>query len=526
MRSGIRLCIVPLVSALLLVAPAIAQQIRFYPDFSNTSAPNASNNLKFNGVSALKPWQSQTVLRLTDGATGPEQSSTYFDLQQPMAQGFTTWFQFQVHNNVCCMPGDGFAFVIQNATGTNSSMGASGSGLTALGAAGGGLGYAGINNSLAVEFDILDDPWDPNSNHIAIQTCGGLPSLVNTPVHLPGSYTIGQDDNVTSCLLSSAINTNIETLGGTCNGSTCTDGAVHQVVIQYTPPAANQQLGLLEVWLDPTFYPGTHTPVQGAPTVLSVPYNIVYSPTNPTGLALGNGIGTFWVGFTASQPLVSQGTGAQQDIFAWTFTTHSPTQITQVIPNGGIEANYVFGAHQAAVNYPAGFMNDNNIKMTVLETPWNQQTFYNQRLLGTPFSNENCIIYLETGGDCVVYSVTCQNSQGIVACPEEPPPSPGIAICTKFYTSEPISANQADFLSADPIGSNNWCSIFQSISNNNDTVVSGKGTGFSDLVATFTPERQGPQCSDDGLLQKLTQKMKSTLAPPPGPDFCPPESQQ
>lgn len=522
MRSGIRLCVVSLVFALLLLAaPVFAQQITFFPSFSNVSSPNGNNHLQFNGNGTLATWQSQTVLRLTDSKPTAETSSTFFNIQQPLTQGFTTWFQFQIHNNVCCNPGEGFAFVIQNSNNTNTLMGASGLGVKALGAGGGGLGYAGINNSLAIEFDIYDDPWDPNSNHMAIQTCGGVASMFNTPVHLPGVYTIGQDNDVTSCLLSpSSINTAIPALGGTCNGSSCTYGAVHQVVVEYDPPAPNQQQGLLQIWLDPIFMPGTHTPIQGAPTVLSVPYNIVYSPTNQVGLNLTNAGGGAWVGFTGAQSANSETmSGATQDIFAWEFTVHSPAQVTQVIPAGGIEADYAFGAHQAAVTYPAGFSNPTGITMTVLETPWNQQTFYTQRLLGTPFADENCIIYLGTGGDCVVYSVTCQDSNGNnITCPMELPPSPGIAICSQFYTSEPVAENTADFLEADPIGSNNWCSIFLSYMNDSiDPVVSGKGTGFSDIVATFSSDGQGPMCN--GGAKKTTQKAKSAL--PAGSGFCP-----
>ena len=522
MRSGIRLCVVSLAFVLLpLAAPVIAQQITFFPSFSNASSPIGNNHLQFNGNGSLATWQSQTVLRLTDSSPTAETSSTFFTLQQPLTEGFTTWFQFQIHNNDCCNPGDGFAFVIQNSNNTNTSMGASGLGVKALGAGGGGLGYAGINNSLAIEFDIYDDPWDPNSNHIAIQTCGGVASLFNTPVHLPGVYTIGQDNDVTSCLLSQAsINTSIPALGGACNGSSCTDGAVHQVVVEYDPPAPNnQQQGLLQVWLDPIFQPGTHTPILGAPTVLSVPYNIVYSPTNQVGLNLTNAGGGAWVGFTGDQLATTQtGSGATQDIFAWEFTVHSPTEVTQVIPAGGIEADYAFGAHQAAVTYPPGFTNDQGLTMTVLETPWNQQTFYNQRLFGTQFADENCIIYLGTGGDCIVYSVTCQDPNGNnVTCPTEPPTSP-ISICTQFYTSEPTAADNADFLEADPIGSNNWTSIFFMFTNDSiDPVVSGKGTGFSDIVATLidsSQERSGR------TLKKVVENMQHRHTPS-GSNFCP-----
>ena len=102
----------------------------------------------------------------------------YFNAKQPLTSGFITWFEFQTHNpTACCNPGDGVAFIIQNDATTDSTYGASGSGLTALGAGAGpnqagAMGYAGINNNLAVEFDIHQDPWDPNASHVAVQTCG------------------------------------------------------------------------------------------------------------------------------------------------------------------------------------------------------------------------------------------------------------------------------------------------------------------------------------------------------------------
>ena len=64
------------------------------------------------------------------------------------------------------------------------------------------------------------------------------------------------------------------------------------------------------------------------------------------------------------------------------------------------------------VTFPTDFQNNNNIFMTVEQTPVNQTMFYDQRLLGTDFANENCIIYLGTGGNCVLYTVTCQDSMG------------------------------------------------------------------------------------------------------------------
>jgi hypothetical protein len=526
MRCALRLF--ALVSILLVISAALvsAQQILYDPDFSPTLL-SPTRPLSYNGQSRISTWQSQTVLRLTDGSSSAETSSAYFKIPQPVDQGFSTYFKFQIHTpTICCDPGDGFAFIVQGSNATNSLMGASGFGLSALGAGGGGMGYAGINDSLAVEFDIYGDPWDPNSNHIAIQTCGGDYSMFNTPVHLPGTYTIGQDNDVTSCLLSSAaINTSIPMLGGTCNDSGCTDGAVHQAVVEYDPPA-NGQPGQLQVWLDPVFLPGTHTPAPNSPSAISVPYDIVYSSSNPDGLQLYKH--SLFAGFTGGQPQQSDGQpsgGTTTDIIAWEFTPHGPTQITQQIPNGPTEADYAFGGHQLGVTYPTGFVNCNPtcINMTVVGTPVNQQTFYNQRLLGTNFADENCIIYLQTGGNCVVYSVTCQDPNGNqVTCPTEPI-DPGISICTQFTTSEPVSNVQTDFLEADPIGSNNWCSIWTGFSDN-DPIVSGKGTGFSDIVATLSPTGQGQHCGGASLkkiVEKLEQQQKRQKHPPQGGPFCP-----
>lgn len=469
----------------LLVGSSPAQQIRF-EDFSSVS------NLQLNGSSHQATWLSQKVLRLTDGSVAiphgaPQAAATYFNVQQPLTSGFTSWFAFQIHNpTACCSPGDGISFIIQNSTATDSSYGASGVGLTALGGGSGksggdesgALGYAGINNNLAVEFDIHQDSWDPNASHVAVQTCG---TSTNTPVHMAGSYTIGTHEGVPNCLYQQpgAIEP-VPAMGGSCAGFTCTNGAVHQVVIEYTPPVGHQSMGTLMVWLDPPFLAGTHTPAQGAVPVINVPYNI-------TALTLNNGAA--WVGFTASQPHLQ---GTAQDILGWEFTPHSPTQITQVIPPGGTQATYPFGGHEMAVTYPAGFTNPDQITMTVLATPTNPTTFFRQRLLGTQFANEACAVYLGTGGDCIVYSVTCLDPvTGSTVCPQEPLCTPQqqdqcIDIDSTFYTSSPISPTNADFLEADPIGSNNWTSIFTSYTTLPvDGTVSGKGKGFSDIVTTF-----------------------------------------
>ena len=75
---------------------------------------------------------------------------------------FSSTFQFQITNRGGINPADGIAFVVaQNATG--------------LGSSGGGLGYAGVGNSVAVEFDTFNNGGlDTSSNHVAVDTNGVL----------------------------------------------------------------------------------------------------------------------------------------------------------------------------------------------------------------------------------------------------------------------------------------------------------------------------------------------------------------
>jgi hypothetical protein len=94
-----------------------------------------SSGVQLNGNSTLNG----TRLRLTDG-NGNEASSAFYTTPVTISE-FTTNFTFQLTS----ANADGMAFVIQNV------------GTTALGGSGGALGYAGINNSVAVKFDLYDN---------------------------------------------------------------------------------------------------------------------------------------------------------------------------------------------------------------------------------------------------------------------------------------------------------------------------------------------------------------------------------
>lgn len=497
------------VAVLAIITSASAQQIRF-EDFSDPVA--FQNLLAKNGTVTQATWNSIGVMRLTDGSSnnrpsGVTASSAWFNFTQPVTSGFTSYFKFIFHNPVqCCTPGDGLAFVIQNSSSTDSTFGATGGARTALGVGNGGLGYAGIPNSIAIEFDTAQDPWDPTANHVALQTCG---IKTNTPVHLPGQYTIGQNHNVTSCLYSQAsISSAIPPLGVTCGNGGCIDGIPVTVVVEYSgPPSVNPNDPYhLRVYVDPFLIPGTHTPVQTAVAQIDLKPFIL-----DQAITLNNAAGATFVGFTAGYGAQAQTT----DVIAWEFTPHTPTQIQEMINNGGQENQFAFGNHVYGVTYPP---NNFNVDMTVNAIPIDAMTFFNTRLRNnTTFNNEQCITYLSTGGNCIVYEVTCQDpvTQNNIPCPN-PGENQLILTRTTYATTDPVNAGNADYIKA-PIGTNSWCSIFTSFQQDDiDPTTSGSGKNFSDFVATFkTGPGSDPVCPGSGNSNSRLQKLSpaNTAAP-------------
>ena len=97
-------------------------------------------------------------LQLTNGLTGEAGSAWYY---QPVnIQAFTSEFSFQLSNPA----GEGITFAIQ---GNNN---------TSLGAAGSGLGYQGIANSIAVKFDLINTAGEgPDST--GLYTDGASPTV-------------------------------------------------------------------------------------------------------------------------------------------------------------------------------------------------------------------------------------------------------------------------------------------------------------------------------------------------------------
>jgi len=467
---------------LAFAAPAFSQQITYY-DFD---APQAGNNASYacvdpahsvvvtpnplfcfndgTGQQSSPSFLSDTYPAKIDPVTtdNPPVPSTHFAIQhtppafsqassmwfsvpQKVSNGFTSYFAFKITPNTNSFAtADGIAFVIQNsqnaAGGTSSGSSActgAGSGPNAVGAAGGCIGYGGIDNSVAIELDTFRNSWDPadnvssnpnNDNHIAVQNCGA--GLTNSP------------DHTGSCLVS--LNPG-NAAQPAINGSlpaTLADGNVHEVVIIYSGPTEATP-NLLQIFIDPPFVAGTHTPAPGATPVLSGTYNIA---SNLNLLNSGSANDSAYVGFTSA-------TGAafeQHELMAWTFTPHSPVTQQQPLSPPGQPTTFPFGSHVYTVTYPASGPSTANIDMIVTAntiTP----TFFSTLISGTPFVGSQCQIYDETGGNCIVYSVSCvtHGTTTAVPCPSTTDPDNPINIKSAYNNS--IQPTTPGFLQGDPL---------------------------------------------------------------------------
>ena len=200
-------------------------------------------------------------LRITadqEGQTG----AAWLPAKQSVQGGFEGTFQWQISRTGQAEGADGFAFVVHNA----SLLFPRG---LALGDGGDGIGYSGIPNSLAVEFDTLQNPpeefggqlGDPNNNHISVQSRGTLPNSADPTFSLGSTTTIP--------LLA--------------------DGNVHMTKVAYVP-------GTLTISLDDLTRPA-----------LTVPVDL------GTTLSLDNS--RAWIGFTAATGSRSQA----HDILSFSF---------------------------------------------------------------------------------------------------------------------------------------------------------------------------------------------------------------
>ena len=163
-------------SFLLLAAAgaATAQQTINFPTFCNTSA------FSLNGSTATLNPNAQCVLRLNqDFGVGSAFLTNTFSLAADAS--FSTFFSFQIRNPVGIgdadgAGADGIVFAVQTVSNT-------------AGGGGGGIGYAGITNSVGVEFDTFNNGEPGGGNHVGIDLNGSVTSV--TSLAIPGRFNDG-----------------------------------------------------------------------------------------------------------------------------------------------------------------------------------------------------------------------------------------------------------------------------------------------------------------------------------------------
>lgn len=174
---------------------------------TSASAPAVGTGIDladFTKVGALRlsrkgPIAEGGVLHLTPVENPPARASVWHRLRQPVANGFDTTFKFRITPSET--PSEGFAFLIQNES--NSS----------LGAGGGRLGYDGITNGVAIEFDTRRSAaaeigvGDPVGNRVGIHTRGEAANSASEAASLQTSSSL----------------------------PTLNDGGVHTARVRYTP---------------------------------------------------------------------------------------------------------------------------------------------------------------------------------------------------------------------------------------------------------------------------------------------------
>src|SRR5581483_10399443 len=170
MSPSLKVCAV---LAVCFSATAQAAVIINYPDFSSTAG------LTLKGSAA----QQGNQLQVTPAAfsqAGAAYSTSAVTLGTNATFSTTFQFQFTRPGGVVGSPADGITFVIAASP-------------TGLGSAGGSLGYGGVPNSFAIEFDSYDNTADVNdaisSNHIAILTNANVNPTSNQDLVKP--YGVG-----------------------------------------------------------------------------------------------------------------------------------------------------------------------------------------------------------------------------------------------------------------------------------------------------------------------------------------------
>lgn len=361
----------------------------------NNGSPASTCQVLTNGIPQQPQVTSGGALRLTT-ANQNQHGSAWFYVQQPLANGFTTAFQFQISKSNMCFgcsfPADGLALVIQNDPAGTGALGYAFDGQNIsygnndVGSAS-GPGHA-ILNSLAIELDTFDNSnyGDPNGNHIAVQSCGPNNATTLSPNSADHNYI---------CASGLGANLALQTLP---SGLSLSDGNVHTITVNYLPPGTcTSSCNNLTVYFDST-------------QVLQATVNLA------TQLYMSNNSNAF-IGFTAATGALVQ----NNDIISWSYSQWplSPITVTQPVqPTTPTNFNYTSSLN-AVTDYsqsglPSSSFNGLFMQGTV-QTITDQQ--YSDLVNNTPFQGSSCqhqFIGTDTSGNnqyaCVTTTDLCTNA--------------------------------------------------------------------------------------------------------------------
>lgn len=156
--------------ALAAAAPAQAGIVIDYANFTGA----CGSSLTCVGATAATAGGDLRLTPSTFNVAGAGFSTTAISLGAGAT--FSTSFQFRMSDPDGIDPADGFTFVLSKAS-------------SGLGSTGGGMGYQGVTNSVAIEFDTYDN-GEGSSNHVALDTNGSLASLVQVNPYGVASCTL------------------------------------------------------------------------------------------------------------------------------------------------------------------------------------------------------------------------------------------------------------------------------------------------------------------------------------------------
>ena len=150
-----------------------------YAKLATANSTSGGQTLQVNGSASVGYMGSQ--LQLTPSS--PSQGGSAFTtnaISLGNNGSFSTHFQFQLSNSGGIgdedgAGADGIVFVVQTVSNN-------------VGAAGGGIGYSGIPNSIGIEFDTFDN-GEISGNHVGVDENGGLQDFSKYGTNPPASIT-------------------------------------------------------------------------------------------------------------------------------------------------------------------------------------------------------------------------------------------------------------------------------------------------------------------------------------------------